>query len=79
MANAIRRVMIAEVPTLAIDEVWILKNSTILHDEFLAHRLGMLPIYLEGKTPMNFNYAHECEKCENGCDDCRVKFVLDVR
>ena len=42
VANALRRVMLVDVPTLAIDMVDIEANSTPLNDEFLAHRLGML-------------------------------------
>ncbi len=42
--NLLRRVLIARVPTLAIDDVIIVENSSIMFDEMLSHRLGLIPI-----------------------------------
>lgn len=76
VANSLRRIMISEVPTLAIELVEFEENSTCLQDEFLAHRLGLVP--LRSKKPMSeWNFAHDCdEDCEGNCEKCSVEFEL---
>lgn len=44
IANAYRRIMMAEVPTVAIETVFIQDNTSVIPDEILAHRIGLLPI-----------------------------------
>jgi DNA-directed RNA polymerase I and III subunit RPAC1 len=45
IANALRRIMMAEVPTIAIEHVFIHENNTVMPDEVLAMRLGHVPIH----------------------------------
>jgi len=74
--NSLRRIILAEVPCMAIDEVVIIENSSVLHDEILAHRLGLIPL----KTDLDaYNMPEECPcKSEFGCNLCRVSIALDV-
>lgn len=74
--NALRRIMLTEVPSMAIDETVVLENSSILHDEILAHRLGLVPL----KTDLDsYNLPEECPcKSEFGCNLCRVTLTLDA-
>lgn len=60
---------------MAIDDVVILENSSVLYDELLAHRLGMIPI----KTDLDRYILPEKCDCGTplGCNKCRVLFVLD--
>ena len=44
LANAFRRLMISEVPSMAIEKVYIYNNTSIIQDEILAHRLGLIPL-----------------------------------
>lgn len=73
--NAIRRISISEVPTLAIDDVVMMENSSVMHDEAIAHRLGLIPLRTDLKR---FVLPQDCD-CNNslGCSKCRVLLVLD--
>ena len=73
--NALRRLSISEVPTLAIDDVIILENSSVMHDEAIDHRLGLVPL----RTDLDrFVMPHDCDcKSTLGCSKCRVLLVLD--
>ena len=74
-ANALRRVCLNGVPVFAVDTVDIIENSSVLPDEGLAHRLGLIPL----KTDLSrFNEPSKCEcQSETGCSNCKVMLVLD--
>lgn len=74
-ANAIRRIILAEVPVMAIDDVMILENNSVMYDEILAHRLGLIPV----TTDQTYNLPEECTcKSELGCEKCRASLSLEV-
>lgn len=47
IAKTLRDILMTEIPTVAIELVWIEQNDSALDDEILAHRLGMIPLYYE--------------------------------
>nr|CAD1839391.1 unnamed protein product [Ananas comosus var. bracteatus] len=53
IANAFRRILIAEVPTMAIEKVFMVDNTSVIADEVLAHRLGLIPLDAD---PRQFEY-----------------------
>lgn len=81
VANAWRRIMLAEVPTMAIEIVNVEDNSTVLFDEFIAHRMGLLPLMSHGvgDLPGDPGYIEHKEcSCFEGCAFCSVEYKLDV-
>ena len=73
VANALRRIMISEVPTMTIDLVEVKENTSALHDEFLAHRLGLVPLVSEHID--QFLTSEECA-CNKMCPKCSVNFKM---
>ncbi|KAJ0981999.1 hypothetical protein J5N97_010254 [Dioscorea zingiberensis] len=56
LANAFRRILIAEVPTMAIDNVLMVNNTSVIPEEVIAHRLGLIPLNAD---PRLFEYLSE--------------------
>jgi len=76
MANGIRRVMMAEVPTMAIDDVIMVENTSPMRDEMIAHRLGLVPL----KTDLESYVPRELCDCQSdlGCSKCSVTMTLEA-
>jgi len=76
VANALRRAMTSEVPVMAIEDVVIVENSSIIYDEIVAHRLGLIPLTTDLKS---YTLPEECDcGSEMGCSKCRAGFTLEV-
>ena len=74
-ANALRRICLNGVPVFAVDTVDIIENSSVLPDEGLAHRLGLIPLKADLSR---FNEPSKCDcHSETGCSNCKVMLVLD--
>ncbi len=61
--NALRRTILSEIPVLAIEDVNILRNNSIIYDEMLALRLGLIPLKADPSA-------------YSGKKDFKVTFVL---
>ncbi|MCK5045161.1 MAG: DNA-directed RNA polymerase subunit D [Candidatus Heimdallarchaeota archaeon] len=74
--NALRRTIISEVPTLAIEDIILVENTSPVLDEIVAHRLGLVPL----TTPADeFTVASECDNCGGeGCQFCSVPLTLEA-
>ncbi|GJE92292.1 RBP11-like subunits of RNA polymerase [Phanerochaete sordida] len=77
LANSFRRVMMADIPTVAIDIVEIDSNTSVLPDEFIAHRLGMIPL-VSTNCDDAMRYSRECT-CESFCQFCAIILQLNIR
>lgn len=75
-ANALRRAMLADVPVMAIEDVIFVENTSVMYDEILAHRLGLVPL----KTDLDaYVLREECDcKSDLGCQKCTASFVLEA-
>ncbi|XP_070697146.1 DNA-directed RNA polymerases I and III subunit RPAC1 [Pempheris klunzingeri] len=78
IANAFRRVLLAEVPTMAIEKVFIYNNTSIVQDEVLAHRLGLIPIRAD---PRLFEYRNSGEESaeEEGSEIDTIQLQLKIK
>jgi DNA-directed RNA polymerase subunit D len=71
--NSIRRVMLSELPKLAVENVVIYDNTTALFDEIISHRLGLIPI----PTDLSLlTFREQCTCKGKGCPNCTVRYTL---
>lgn len=74
IANAFRRLLLSEVPSMAIEKVFVYNNTSLLQDEVLAHRLGLIPLKAD---PRLFEYRQPGD--EDGTEQDTLEFQLKVK
>lgn len=72
--NTLRRTLINDVPTMAIDEINFVENGSALYDEMIAHRMGLIPLTTDLK---GYNVKENCKCKGKGCARCQLVFKLD--
>lgn len=77
VVNGLRRAILSDTPTMAIDFVEVKENTSALHDELIAHRLGLIPLLSTNVD--SYNYPTECSCVSTECPQCSVTFSLHVR
>jgi len=88
-ANALRRVLLADVPKMAIEDVEFhlgpiraedgkeYESVAPLFDEIIAHRLGLIPIPTDLSL---YNRREDCPSCHGeGCPNCTIIYSLNKR
>ncbi|MEM4396218.1 MAG: DNA-directed RNA polymerase subunit D [Candidatus Woesearchaeota archaeon] len=71
--NALRKYILSEVPTMAIDEVTFYKNNTGMYDEMIALRLGLIPL----KSDIdNYLLPEKCDCPDKNCARCSVEVFV---
>ena len=79
VVNALRRVMISEVPTIAIDQVEIKTNTSIMYDEMLSHRIGLVPLKIPSSVKMDQAKDITFQLfVKTGADEVRTVYVRDL-
>lgn len=74
VVNALRRIIINEVPVMAVDDVLIIENTSSMMNEVLAYRISLIPFITDLD---NYRLPEECDcKSSLGCEKCTVRFSL---
>jgi DNA-directed RNA polymerase alpha subunit len=77
IANALRKVMMNEIPILAIDKIEEIKNTSVLTNEQIIQRLNFIPIVSNSEKALNLELHDKC-KCDKECEKCSIPFSISV-
>jgi DNA-directed RNA polymerase subunit D len=74
-ANSVRRAMVSDVPKMAIDYIDLYDNTSVLFDEMLSLRLGLIPLKTNADM---YQFQQDCECKGAGCALCQVSLTLSA-
>jgi len=75
--NALRRLVLSDVPSLAVDFIYVYDNSSGVVDEILAHRLGLL-VLDSNQALSTLKPPEECENAREDDEDCYIPLFLEA-
>lgn len=80
-ANSLRRTLISNIPTLAIDNIKIKNNTSVINDEMLAQRISLLPLKYSNHLD-EIGKFELCVKCPKdvtimNINSSELKYTLD--
>nr|ALS04904.1 DNA-directed RNA polymerases I and III subunit RPAC1-like protein [Pseudodiaptomus poplesia] len=75
MVNALRRILLSEVPSMATEKIHLYQNTSIMQDEVLAHRLGLVPLKAD---PRKFAWK-AADATDKGTPQDTLQFNLHVK
>jgi DNA-directed RNA polymerase subunit D len=73
IANMIRRYIMENLPVMAVEDVEIRKNNSVLYDGMIAHRLGLIVLKTDLKS---YELIEKCKCKGKGCARCTLKLTL---
>lgn len=80
LLNALRRAILTEVPTLAVHDVIIHMNTSVLYDEELALRLSLIPLTVDPEDIDVLGKCRDIEKMDlSDLTDCTARLRLKVK
>ncbi|MCL7415551.1 MAG: DNA-directed RNA polymerase subunit D [ANME-2 cluster archaeon] len=75
IANGLRKSMLSEVPTMAIDYINIYDNTSVLFDEQIGLRMGLIPIITDLDS---YVLSEDCDCNDEGCTKCQLTLTLSA-
>jgi len=77
LVNSVRRACYSDVPVMAVEYVEVFDNNTVLYDEMIAHRLGLIPLRSE-EALRKYGWPEKCSGADIGDSNCYAVFRLEV-